>query len=384
MTRMLTSAAIMALVLVVAACGSGTSASTSPTSTAEPLVTVPPSTTTDDSTEAPDVITDVSNNPEAFAALVERAEEEGTVTIYTSTSTEDMEAIEEMFEAAYDIDMVVIRSGGTEILQRFLLERDAGTVIADVLSHPEGGAWLDFYDNDYVQCFRTRFIDELHDFAVGPDGCFSAERGTAMGIAYRTDLIEEAGMVPPTGWQDLLDEKLQGRLALPNPNFSSFVAVVVTVMSEEMGWDYYEAVKENDPLIVPGGGQLMEVLEAGEVIVGGMSTTGRPQRASLAGLPIGYTYPEEGSYVSSQFSAVPVDAPNSNAGKLLADFLLTDEVQQYFADHGSYPGRRGFDAPEGMRSLEELDVLPIDYRLVAANAEEAVSRYTEIFEAPTE
>src|SRR5690606_29531907 len=113
-----------------------------------------------------------------------------------------------------------------------------------------------------------------------------------------------------------------------------------TDMSEEMGWEYFEGLRANNPIIVTGGGGIMQALEAGEVWIGGMSTTGRPQRAFLDGLPIGYAYPSEGSYLSSQFSAVPVGAPNPNAGKLLADFLLSDQVQQYLADHGSYPGRK--------------------------------------------
>lgn len=321
-------------------------------------------------------------NDEDFQRLVEAAQSEGSVVWYTSVPSGPADLIGAAFEQEYGIPVTVTRSGGEDLLQRFMLEADSGRVMNDLLSISDPASFITLTEQGYFRCFKPRLWDELHEWAQDTaNECWTANRALAMVIGYRIDLLEELNVEPPTSWEDLNNPALRGRVAHANPNFSSSIGIVTTMLSEDMGWDWYTDFRNNDPLIMRGNAQMFDALETGEAVVSAFSTQGRFQESRLEGGNLDMSVPSEGLYLIAAPSSVPAEAPNPHAGMLLADFLLTDAAQQILLEDAQYVSRADFDAPEGMPNLNDLVIASIDYEWVVANIEERVGQFTELLEA---
>ncbi|WP_460768098.1 ABC transporter substrate-binding protein [Nocardiopsis nanhaiensis] len=312
--------------------------------------------------------------------LVEAAESEGEVTWYTSVPSERAEQIGSMFEEEYGIPVMVQRSGGEDMLQRYLLEADAGQVQNDVLTVSDPAAFSTLRDEDGLLRFEPRHFDDLPDSARDSEGYWMATRVNAMVMAYRTDRVDD----PPEGWDDLLDDRFRGITGHVNPNFSSGVMTVAAGISQDMGWEWYEDFADLDPFIARGNNQLMESLTVGEIDVAAFLNSTYVSDAKDSGEPVEWVFPEDGVYMVAAPSAVVAEAPNPNAGKLLADYLLTDDVQELMIDEGNYAAREDMPAPEGQPDRDDINELEIDYDWLSDEVEDVRGQWNQIIDAETE
>lgn len=323
-----------------------------------------------------DSITEVTDQA-SLDNLVEAAKEEGQAVWYTSIPSERAEEIGDMFTDEYGIDVVVQRSGGADILQKFLLEEEAGRVQNDVLTISDPAAFINLEEDDALTCFVPRNFDAVPDFAKDADGCWIATRVNAYVIAYNTQEVSE----PPTGFEDLLDSRFDGELAYVNPNFSSGALIVTAGLANDLGWDWFEDFAESDPFVVKGNNDTMQTVVTGQRGVATFVNSTYVAQAKAEGQPVEWVFPEDGVYLVPAPSAVVAGAPNPAAGKLLADFLLTDSVQQLMIDDGNYAAVERLPAPEGQPQVEDLTRLEVDYDKLAGNANEVRDRFNSIVQS---
>src|SRR5882757_11215979 len=71
------------------------------------------------------------------------AKREGKVTLYTSAPIAAAQKIANAFQQKYGITVELFRSGGAQVLRRFMLEQEAGHAGADVLVSSDPAAVLD-------------------------------------------------------------------------------------------------------------------------------------------------------------------------------------------------------------------------------------------------
>lgn len=329
-----------------------------------------------DAAEGPEEVSD----EQQFQELVELAEDEGQVTWYTSVPSERAEQIGDMFEQEYGIPVVVQRSGGADTLQRYLLEADAGHVQNDVLTISDPAAFSSLRDEGDLLRFEPRHFEDVPESARGEEGYWAATRVNAMVMAYRTDRVDE----PPTGWDDLLDERFAGVTGHVNPNFSSGVMTVAAGITEDFGWEWYEQFAQLDPFIARGNSQLMDSLTVGEIDVAAFLNSTYVSQAKQQGEPVEWVFPDDGMYMVAAPSAVVSEAPNPNAGKLLADYLLTDQVQELMLEEGNYAAREDMSSPEGQPDRDDLTELTIDYDWLAEEGDAVNDRWNEVIDAETE
>lgn len=389
--RVLTRVVVGAVaLLVVVACGTtqeqgsgapteGEAAGTNGDGDAAPT---PEDDETSDGESQDDEVVDLSQDPSRLDALIEAAREEGQVVWYTPNASATADEVAALFEEEYDIPVVVHRAGGGEILQRFLLEADSNRVQGDLVSlGSDVASTTSLVDDGYFECnFVPREFDNLHEWAQGPPGCWGGERGVLSIIAYRTDLLEEAGIDPPQSWEDLTKEEFRGRVHTPHPAYSSTTRMTTALLSDAMGWDWYERLRDNDAIIVRDQAALLDALETGEALVVGPANHSRLAQAKVEGRPIEVVAPEEGTFLGPSPNLVPVGAPHPNAGMLLADFVLTEPAQQVYLDAGNIAGRADFSSPEGMPPMDEVNVLPVDWDWMIEAGEEPTNMFADIFE----
>lgn len=309
---------------------------------------------------------------------LEAAKKEGRVVWYTSTPIEQAQAIAKMFEADTGIKVELFRSGGSAILRRFLQETSAGRFAVDVMTHSDPAAAAALTKKGLFVPFKPENFDKIPDAAKDANGHYIAQRLNIMTIYMRTDLVKPEDR--PKTWSDLLDAKYKGRLVMTDPSFTSLQLSVVGSISKERGWSFYEKLRANNIMIVPGNQQVSAAIKSGErhLAVGALDSYAAADRRS--GHQITTVFPSEGTYVIPSPTAIIKGSPSPNAAKLFAQYMIGDKAQKLFPATGGYSARIDIDPPAGSPPVKDIKLLPVDYEFLEKAGAGIKRRFNEIFQ----
>lgn len=312
------------------------------------------------------------------AVDIAAAKKEGKAVWYTSTPTAQAQKIAGLFDKAYGIKVEVFRSGGSDVLRRFQQEAAAARVFADLITTSDPAASAQLAKKGMFVAFKPKHFDKVPNDAKDKDGYFVAQRLNIMTLYLRSDKVAAADY--PKSWNDVLDPKYKGKLVMTDPSFTALQLTVVGMLSKERGWGYYEKLRSNDILIVRGNQQVSDNIKRTErlIAVGALDSYAAEDRA--AGHPIVTIYPSDGTYIVYSPTAVIKGGPNPNAGKLLAEFMLSDEVQGIFPADGGYAARGDIQPPAGSPPVGDIKVLPIDYDYLEKSSPQIKKKFNDIFQ----
>lgn len=330
-----------------------------------------------------------SDNPDTGVAAelaadqspyLEAALEEGEVTWYTAHyNTEVAETISGLFEEAYPgITVNLYRQTAQRVNQRFVQEEEVGDTVADLLGITEISLVDSLADRDLLAPFtptnsdaiKTEYAEYNH-----PDELYHTANVGNNVLCYNTEQVTEEEA--PKTWQDLLDPKWQGQVATGHPGASGYVGTWATQMYLEYGVEYFEQLETQDPLIGQSVTDTIPRLAAGERLVAACSDQ-TAANAGLAGDPIGIIYPEDGAVIMPTPNAIPAGAPHPNAGMLLADFIVSDEVQSYLSENQSViPLVDGIEAPAHVP--DEVTFMRPTLEEMSENLETVIALWREVF-----
>ena len=306
------------------------------------------------------------------------AKAEGKVVWYTSTPIETANRIAKLFEERTGIKVEMFRSGGSAILRRFMQEYDAKRIAADVLTTSDPAAANALAEKDVFVAFKPEGFDKVPDEAKDAAGRWIAQRLNMMTIFARADKIDVADM--PKTWSDLTDAKYKGKLVTTDPSFTSLQLSVVGMLSQKLGWDYYEKLGQNDIMIVQGNQQVSDNLKRGERLIAAGALDSYAADDRKEGHNIVTIYPTEGAFVIPSPTGVVKGSPNPNAAKLFAAFMITAEVQKIFPEDGGYAARADVAPPPGSPDLAALKTIPVDYPMIEKQTPAIKKKFSEIFQ----
>jgi iron(III) transport system substrate-binding protein len=152
------------------------------------------------------------------------------------------------------------------------------------------------------------------------------------------------------------------------------------MLTRKYGWEFYRKLKANDIMIVQGHQQVSDALTRGERAIAAEGSDSYAWNDRKEGHKIFTVFPTEGAFLVPSPSAVVKGGPHPHAAKALAEFLLSDEVQNLLPDEGIYAARSDIRPPAGNPPLGELTFLPIDFDYVEAEAATIKNRFNEIFQ----
>jgi iron(III) transport system substrate-binding protein len=308
----------------------------------------------------------------------EAARREGTVSWYTSTPVAQAQQLASRFEQQTGIKVQLLRSGGQAVLRRLQQELSAGRPGADVLTMSDAGAANGLSRQNILEPFRPQGFDKVVDGAKDKDGRWIAQRLQLVGIPVRTDKVPEADR--PQSWVDLKHPRYKGLMVMPDPSFTAIQLVVVGMLSQRLGWDFYKALRANDTMIVQGHQQVFSTMQQGERLIG---AEGADPRSFFDGKEVpnqAIIYPGEGTFLVSSPTAVLKGARNVNAAKLFAEFMITPEAQTIIAESGIHSSRVDVAPPPGQPPLTAVKFLPIDLDFIEERGRELKTRFAEIFQ----
>lgn len=208
--------------------------------------------------------------------------------------------------------------------------------------------------------------------AASIPAAFRAADGTWTGIAARARvLLVNKALVPngetPRSIRDLADPRWKGATAIANPLFGTttmHVAALFAVWGDDTARAFLDALRANDVVVASSNGEVKRLVVGGEVAFG-LTDTDDASEAARDGADVAVVYPDQedsGTLVMPTAVVLIAGGPHPESGKRLVDFLLSAEVERRMAESAAHmPLRPGVPTPPGVRRLDQVRAMPVDY-----------------------
>jgi iron(III) transport system substrate-binding protein len=313
-------------------------------------------------------------------AIIEAANKEGKVILYSSMDLPVGEKLGKAFEAKYPgIAVQIERSGSERLFQRVAQEFGSDIHAADVINTSDAShviswkksGWLaPFVSEDIAQHFLPQFRD--------PDGMSATSRIYLSSLGYNTNLVKPADA--PTSFADLLDPKWAGKMVKGHPAYSGTIMTATFQIVRELGWEYLEKLSKQRVMQVQSSTDPPKKLALGERAVMADGNEYGVVLLKEAGQPVEPIYPSEGSPTVSGPTGIFVSAPHPNAARLFQAWLHTRETQQFFTDYtAQYSAHAQVQSKPGRRKISDLKLMKEDPEGVEKMTEEIKTRYAKLF-----
>jgi iron(III) transport system substrate-binding protein len=325
-----------------------------------------------------------SNNSETTGTTngegIEKNEQtiiEGDLSFYTSQPDEDAQELVDAFKGKYpDVNVEIFRSGTEEVISKIQAENQAGDVQADVLLVADAVTFENLKNEDLLLSYKSEEANEIPESFVDKDGMYTGTKVMATILAVNTDKVTDL----PDSWNVLTSKEAKGQSIMPSPLYSGAAAYNLGVFTrnEDFNWTFYEKLKENEVMITEGNGAVQQAVAAGEKSYG-MVVDFIIARAKAEGSPIDLIYPKEGVPVITEPIAIMKNTSNEAAAKAFVDFVLSEEGQQLAAEIGYTPIRKGIDAPDGLKTIDEMNVLDAELSELYQERETDKEEFSNLF-----
>ena len=264
---------------------------------------------------------------ERHNALVEAAEKEGELSIYTSNT--DMEELASAFEDTYDVSVSVYRASSETMLQRLLQEQRAGFYGADFVDSNAGELYVLNKEGalaDYKSELRDKVAKE------GQADGWTATRYNLFTIAWNNKRVKSGDV--PESLEDLADPKWRGQVSLEVGDFDWFATMYGYYkkqgMSDAEVKDLFNKIAANSK-VVSGHTVQAELLSAGQYSVAASLYNHLVDELTAKGSPVTWKPAIEPVVVRPNGAAVMTTAKHPAAATLFMDFQL-DEAQKIYAE----------------------------------------------------
>lgn len=318
--------------------------------------------------------------PESTTAESTAAERSDTLVIYSPNSEGLINATIPAFEEKYDIKVELIQAGTGELFTK--LESEKSAPIADVIF---GGAYSQYAQStELFEEYTPEENDQLVEQYQNTNGFYTPYTIDGSVIVVNPDLI---GDLEITGYNDLLNEELKGKISTADPaNSSSAFAQLTNMLAAQDGyesdasWEYVEELFTLiDGKITSSSSNVYKSVADGEMAVG-LTYEDPAVKLLNDGANIEIIYPAEGTVFLPASVAVIKDAQNMENAKLFVDFVISEEIQNVLGTTTTNrPVRKDAETSENMKSLDDIKVIEEDMEYVIENKEDIVSKYNEIF-----
>jgi iron(III) transport system substrate-binding protein len=305
----------------------------------------------------------------AGPALVDAAKREGKVTLYTSMQLVDSGPITQAFQQKYGIKVDLWRASGEKVVQRALTEARASRREADVFE-TDGAQMEILHREKQLAPLPAAIAADIPREIVPAHRDYVPTRVTLYVMAWNTNAVKADEV--PGSYEDLLDPKWSGRLALESADVAWFGAVA-KAMGEAQGIAYFRKLAATRPSIRSGHTLMAELVAAGEVPIAIDTHVQGIARLKARGAPIEWK-PLQPAFGQPSSVGVSRGAPHANAALLFAEFMLSPEGQQIIKARNRVPASTAVDSP-----LNKFRYAIIDPAIVLDEWDRWEKLWSEIF-----
>lgn len=257
------------------------------------------------------------------------------VVMYSSLQELQLETLKKAFESRYpDIQLDYYCAGTGKILTKVSTERQQGGIQADLLWIGDPDSYISFLDADLLVPYSSPHARDIPSAFSFSDPRLTTARLIVMGFAYNTRLIN--GDALPASWEDL--PKISG-VVFADPTSSGTMLYTLRTLcrNPKYGKEFWKALATSGAEVCSGSAATGYQVGAGNYQVGIVPDYVAAMVRNM-GLPVGFVYPDDLVVIPSPI-ALFRDSPNPDEGRMLFDFILSDEGQRVLASVDIIPAR---------------------------------------------
>lgn len=273
-------------------------------------------------------------------AIVDSANKEGKVVVYSSQSEPTLDRIETAFEDKYpDIDFQYIRASSGETNTRLDQERTSGADGGDVAWTPEL-SWFEARDGE-GDLVPLEDLEEAGKWKPLTGYWFEdyvTPTTQPLVLAWNTDVVKE----PLETYEDLLRPDLKGKIGALDLVASAPMAVF-SHQEDLYGDDFLKKLAAQDVQFYPSITPIAGALAAGEIGVAEFMVMSA--LADLKDAPIEVAFPKPVTLASPMIAGALGWSKRPNAALVLVDFLLSAEGQEAIHSAGDSISPLGTSVP---------------------------------------
>lgn len=302
--------------------------------------------------------------------------EQQELLVYASVKESLLGELKAAFGRKYpDIKLDYQNGGAAKLMSKLAAERDAGTVLADVLWT---GEVLDFHhlkSQGALLAYTPTEIKALANPFSDYDGSYTAARLATLGMVFNTRFVKEA----PKSWLDAYKPGFKDAYGFANPALSGTAYMSVAMLVRAFGWSYFEALHANGAKVGKGSAQLVEETASGDLLACLAIDAVAFERIDK-GATLAMVYPAELIVIPSPI-AILKGGPNNEAAKKYVDFVLSHEGQTILANEGMLPVRLDVAMPNRFNLPAVADAVKraakLDYAHLVAERDAIIKRFSE-------
>ena len=298
----------------------------------------------------------------ALAAESDRMQQEAAqsaepLVVYSGRSESLVDAVIQQFSQASGID-VEVKYGGTAQLAATLLEEGDNSPADIFFAQDPGGLGA---VEGMLSTLPDTILGRVPDWARSSEGKWVGLSGRARTVVYNPERISEEEL-PGDLW-DFVNPEWKGRIgwAPTNASFQTMVTAMRALWGEEKTIEWLEGVQANNPVIYPKNTPQVAAVAAGEIDVGLVNHYYLFRFLAEEGenFPARNYHPREGgpgATIMVAGAGILDTTDNRDAAEKFLEFLLSTVGQQYFAGQTfEYPLVEGVNVPHVLVPLEEIN-----------------------------
>jgi iron(III) transport system substrate-binding protein len=219
-----------------------------------------------------------------------------------------------------------------------------------------------------------------------PEGFWTGFAARARILIYNKALVADHDL--PSSIADLVEERWRGKVSMAYPLFgttATHAAALFAVLGADSARAYFARLRENEIVIVDGNASSKDAVARGEVLVGSTDTDDALV-AMDQGKPVGIVFPDQGegelgTLVIPNTVALIRGCPHPREARMLVDFLLRHKTEEELARSGSgqIPVRCGIPVPAGVRTMENLKAMTVDWNQVEEKVDDSAKYLERLF-----
>lgn len=310
----------------------------------------------------------------AQSGLKAAARKEGKIVLYSSAPVWVNDKLGKAFKNKHGLKVETFRGGSLKVLQKFMNEKEAGMVKADVFISMYVPAYKMFKEKGYAMQYFSPEGKAYPSSLKDPDGYFYPVRNVVICMAYNPNIVKAADA--PKTWKDIINPKWKNLLVASDYMYGSTQLATWNYWLQTYGVGFIQQLAENNPMVVSSNGNAAKTLLSGErpvvILMNAYDTWSKAKK----GLPVVNVYPEQVPLVPG-YGCVLADAPHPNAGKLFLDFLLSEEGQTVIQSAGYYSARPGMPPIPGKPKFESLNFYHSDWPYIEKNSKEIQAKISK-------
>ncbi|GAA4082491.1 2-aminoethylphosphonate ABC transporter substrate-binding protein [Streptomyces shaanxiensis] len=281
------------------------------------------------------------------------ASDEKVVTVYSADGLKGengdgwYDRIFKDFEKQTGIKVEYVEGGSGEMVQRAAREKpnpqaDVLVTLPPFIQQADGKGLL--------QKYAPKGSDQVGDAGKSADGTWTSVVNNYFGFIYNKKELRQ----PPTTWEDLLDGTYKNKLQYSTPGVAGDgTAVLIKAMhdfgGEKPAMDYLGKLQSNNVGPSASTGKLAPKVDKGELLVAnGDVQMNFAQSKTMPNLGIWFPAREGGrptTFALPYAAGLVTDAPHTENGRKLLDFMLSQGAQQQVSAIGG-----GFSARQDVKA----------------------------------